>query len=140
MIKINLREYYPFLNDDYFIEVKDIIVNVLHNYELDEATYMRHKRRHKAYFSLDRNDGIERKSTLAGISPLEIYERKITSQALNSALNNLSEKQARRIYAHYFFGMSKVAIAKMEGVSEYTIRDSIKRGLRNLNKILKDFR
>lgn len=134
-MKINLREYYPFYDDDYFIEVEDIIAISLESFEHFEKAYEKRISRHKAYFSLNRNDGIERKSTFLVLSPSEIYEKKIINQALHTALKSLSDKQARRIYAHYFLGMSKAAIAKMEGISEHTVRDSIKRGLNNLKKI-----
>ena len=139
-MKINLREYYPFYDDDCFIEVEDIIAMSLQSFELFEKAYQKRIKRHKAFFSLDRNDGIERKSILFVLDPSEIYERKIINQALYTALKSLSDKQARRIYAHYFLGMSKAAISKMEGISEHTVRDSIKRGLNNLKRNLKNFR
>jgi RNA polymerase sigma-70 factor (ECF subfamily) len=50
----------------------------------------------------------------------------------------LPDKQAKRIYAYFFLGMSKAAIAKAEGVRESTIWESIERGLRNIEKFLKN--
>ena len=138
-MKINLREYYPFYLDDFFVEVEDIIAVSLQSFELLNKAHIKRINRHRAYFSLDRDDGIERESTFLILGPSEIYEKKIMYQALHTALNSLSEKQARRIYAHFFLGMSKTAIAKTEGISEFTVRDSIKRGLRNLRNILKNF-
>ncbi|WP_330548355.1 sigma factor-like helix-turn-helix DNA-binding protein [Aminipila luticellarii] len=73
------------------------------------------------------------------LSPDEIYERKLTSQQLHAAIASLPEKQAKRIYAHYFMGMSKTAIAKSEGVSEKAVRIGIKRGLHTIEKYLKSF-
>ena len=55
------------------------------------------------------------KYTLAAI---EIYERKLTSEQLHATIASLPDKQAKRIYAHYFMGMSKTAIARAESVSE----------------------
>ncbi|TCO68694.1 RNA polymerase sigma factor [Marinisporobacter balticus] len=50
---------------------------------------------------------------------------KLTSQQLHAAIASLPDKQAKRIYAHYFMGMSKTAIAKAEGVSEKAVRIGI---------------
>ncbi|WP_331654261.1 sigma factor-like helix-turn-helix DNA-binding protein [Anaerotignum sp. MB30-C6] len=73
------------------------------------------------------------------LSPDEIYERKLTSQQLHSAIASLPDKQAKRIYAHYFMGMSKTAIAEAEGVSEKAVRIGIERGLHTIEKKLKSF-
>lgn len=49
----------------------------------------------------------------------------------------LPDKQAKRLYAHYFLGMKKTEIAQVEGVSEAAVCASVEKGLRNLEKILK---
>jgi len=41
--------------------------------------------------------------------------------------------------AHYFLGMSNEAIARAEKIGESAVRDSIERGLRNIEKFLKKF-
>lgn len=139
MKKINLRDYYPFYQSDFFIEVADEIALSLKRFELDESAYRLRTYRHKAYYSLDRNDGLEHEIVFLSLSPEEIYERKVTNQELYSAVNSLPDKQAKRIYAYFFLGMSKAAIAKAEGVRESTIWESIERGLRNIEKFLKNF-
>ncbi|UUZ90734.1 hypothetical protein LJK87_33385 [Paenibacillus sp. P25] len=50
----------------------------------------------------------------------------------------LPEKSARRIYAHYFLGMSKIAIARAEHVDERAVRKSIQRGLKQMESLLKN--
>ena len=137
MKKVNLRDYYPFYQYDFFIEVADEIALSLKRFDLDENAYRLRTYRHKAYYSLDRNDGIEHEAVFISLSPQEIYERKVTSQELYSAVNSLPDKQAKRIYAYFFLGMSKADIAKAEGVRESTIWESIERGLRNIEKFLK---
>lgn len=139
MKKINLRDYYPFYKSDVFIEVDDEVMLLLRRFELDENAYQLRTYRHKAYYSLDRNDGIEHEIVFISLSPQEIYERKVTSQELYAAINSLPEKQAKRIYAHFFLGMSKAAIAKAEGIHESTVRESINGGLKNIEKFLKKF-
>ncbi len=139
MKKINLRDYYPFYISDFLIEVDDEMVLLLKHFELDENAYQLRTYRHKAYYSLDRNDGIEHEIMFISLSPQEIYERKVTNQELYTAINSLPEKQAKRIYAHFFLGMSKAAIAKAEGIHESTVRESINGGLKNIEKFLKKF-
>ncbi|AXU63172.1 sigma-70 family RNA polymerase sigma factor [Clostridioides difficile] len=95
-------------------------------------------RYHKAYYSLDRGDGIEHSALFVSLSPDEIYERKLTTEQLHTAIATLPDKQAKRIYAHYFFGMSKTAIAKAEGTSASSVKDAIRRGLCSLEKYLKN--
>ncbi len=138
MKRINLREYYPFYKSDFFVEVADEIALYLKRFDLDDNAYRLRTYRHKAYYSLDRNDGIEHDIIFLSLSPEEIYERKVTNQELYAAINNLPDKQAKRIYAHYFLGMSKAAIAKAERVNERAIRKSIERGLQRMERFLKN--
>ena len=140
MKEINLRDYYPdFYTADCIIEVPDEIAALMAAYERAEAAYYLRRYRHKAYYSLDRGDGIEHDILFVSLSPCEIYERKVTIEQLHAAIAALPDKQAERIYAHYFGGMSKSAIAKTEHVNESTVRESIKAGLRNIEKYLKRF-
>lgn len=138
MIRINLRDYYPFYSRDSFIDVEDIIATTLNAFDLNENAYKKRMYRYKAYFSLDRNDGIERDAIFIISTPPEIYEKKVTSLELYDAFNRLSEKQAKRIYAHFFLGISKYAISRVEGVDESAVRKSIKTGLKQLKKYLKE--
>ena len=101
MIKINLRDFYPFYNTDLFIEIPD---------EVEVA-----------------------------LLEAERLERKMTAEQLRSAMASLPDKQGKRIYAHYILGISKSDIARAEGVDEKAVRVSIERGLRNMEKFLKNF-
>lgn len=138
MKTINLRDYYPFYKSDRFIEVTDEIADLLLEYIRFEAAYQLRTYRHKAYYSLDRSDGIEHDAVSPSLSAQELYERKFTNQELFTAINSLPDKQAKRIYAHFFLGMNKAAIAKTEGVRESAVRESIERGLKNIEKFLKN--
>jgi RNA polymerase sigma-70 factor (ECF subfamily) len=73
---------------------------------------------------LDRGDSIENDILFVSLSPCEIYERKITVMQLHAAIAALPDKQAKRIYAHYFLGMSKSAIARTEGVSKAVVGET----------------
>jgi RNA polymerase sigma-70 factor (ECF subfamily) len=138
MVKINLRKYYPgFYTTDCIIEVPDEVAALMDSSKRAEAAYCLQRYRHKAYYSLDRGDGIEHDILFVSLSPSEIYERKVTVEQLHAAIAALPDKQAKRIYAHYFLGMSKAEIARTEGVAVSAVKDAISRGLKNMGKFLK---
>jgi len=140
MTKINLRKFYPdFYTTDCIIEVPDEVAALMDSYEHAEAAYYLRRYRYKAYYSLDCDDSIERDILFVSLSPCEIYERKVMVEQLHAAIAALPDTQAKRIYAHYFLGMSKSAIARAEGVNESAVRDGIDRGLRNIERFLKNF-
>jgi RNA polymerase sigma-70 factor (ECF subfamily) len=140
MITINLKELYPYYyKEDKFIDVPDELAIIFEEYAKAEETYERTRRRYKATYSLDREDGIERDILFVSLSPHELYERKLTQEQLYSAIASLPDKQAKRIYAHFFLGMSKAAIARSEGVSKVSVSESIERGLCAIEKFLKKF-
>ena len=122
MKKINLKDYYDHIDIDTYIDIPDEVFNIFEECRKAEQSYQSKVYYHKAYYSLDRGDGIEHSALFVALSPDEIYERKLTSEQLHAAIAKLPEKQAKRIYAHYFLGMSKTAIAKTEGVSNLDSR------------------
>ncbi len=138
MIRINLRDYYLFYKSDFFIEVTDEVVELLRQFSRKDHADFQRRRVYKAYYSLDANDGIEREVVLLVLSPEEIYERKMSKQELYAAINSLPEKQAKRIYAHFFLDMSKAKIARIEGVSKSAVTHSIEQGLKSIEKFLKN--
>jgi RNA polymerase sigma-70 factor (ECF subfamily) len=139
MKKINLRDLYPFYNSDFFIEVADEVAELIKQLDRKEHADYERIRVNKAYYSLDAGDGIERDIVLLILSPEEIYERKLSKQELYAAINSLPEKQAKRIYAHFFLGMSKAEIARIEGVNKCQVSRSIDKALKNIEKFLKKF-
>lgn len=140
MKTINLRDLYPdFYTTDYFVEIPEQLAMELHQFDLDDAAYKLRTYRHKAYYSLDCDDGIENEIIFVAATPDELYEKKLTNQQLYAAINSLPEKQSKRIYAYYFMDMDEPAIARAEGVSQQAIHSSIQRGLRRIEKFLKEF-
>ena len=115
---INLRDIYPHYTQDCFVEVTDEVADLFSEFDHKEAAYRLRTYRHKAYYSLDRNDGIEHEALFVALSPHELYERKVTMQELHTAISRLPDKQAKRIYAHFILGMTKKDIARAEGVHE----------------------
>ena len=137
MKRINLRELYPFYEYDFFLEVSDKLAELLKLLKLKDHADREYRRFHKAYYSIDAYDGIEKDIILLVLSPEEIYERKLSNQELYAAINSLPEKQAKRIYAHFFLGMSKAEIARIEGVNKSTVTRSIEQALKSMENFLK---
>ena len=135
---INLRDIYSHYTHDCFAEVTDEVAPLFSEFDHKEAAYRLRTYRHKAYYSLDRNDGIEHEALFVALSPHELYERKVTMQELPAAISWLPDKQTKRIYTHFILGMTKKDIARAEGVAKSQVSDSIRRGLRNMEKILRD--
>ena len=136
---INLKEIYPnYYKIDYFIEVPDQLAQELLQFQRKEDAYHLRTYRNKAYYSLDRGDGIENHVLFTAATPDELYEKKLTNQQLHAAISQLPEKQAKRIYAYYFLDMDEPTIARTEGVSHQAVHSSIQHGLKRIEKILKN--
>lgn len=138
MKKVNLRELYPEIyKADTFIEVTDDVEMVFKAFKHSEEAYNRKKYRHKAHYSLDRNDGIEHDALLMQLTPELILEERQLKEEVFTAVMALPKSQAKRIYAHFYLGMSVTEIAIAEGVSKSRISESISYGLKNPSKKLK---
>lgn len=48
MIKINLRNYYPFYQNDCFVDIPDEVAEELRNFDRMESAYQRRMYRNKA--------------------------------------------------------------------------------------------
>ncbi len=130
MQEINLRELYPDVyKTDAFLEVTDEVQAVFLADERAEAVYERKMYRYKAQYSLDCENGIENAILHKPQTPEMALEEKQLREQLYSAVMTLPKKQARRIYARYYLGMSVNEIARAEGVDPSRVRDSIRRGL-----------
>lgn len=138
MKRMNLRDMYPFFKTDVWVDVDEEVAQEIRRFDLDESAYRLRTYRHRAYYSLDRNDGIELDVLFLSLSPEEYYELKLSREQLYEAMCQLPEKSARRIYAYFFLGMSKVAIARAEHVDERAVRKSIQRGLKQMEHLLKN--
>ena len=102
--------------------------------ERAEAAYDRRMYRYKAYYSLDCDNGIENAVLMKPQTPEMLLEEKQFQEQVYAAVMKLPEKQAKRIYARYYLGMTVNEIAEVEGVDPSRVRDSIRRGLKQLAK------
>ena len=134
MKKINLRELYPDVyTTDFFVDVTEEVMETIRAAERAEAAYERKMYRYKAQYSLDCENGIENAVLLKPKTPEMLLEEKQLQEQVYSAVK-LPEKQAKRIYARYYLGMTVNEIAEVEGVDPSRVRDSIRRGLKQLGK------
>lgn len=102
MKKINLRDYYPYYTQDMIVEVPDEVALLLREYMLLEEAYRIRTYRYKAFYSLDRDEGIEREILQKPLNPAEIWEQRQMTELIYKGLSKLPVKQRQRIYAHFF--------------------------------------
>ena len=135
MKKVNLRDLYPDVyKNDHFVEVTEDVLETIRAAERAEAAYDRRMYRYKAHYSLDCDNGIENAVLLKPQTPEMVLEEKQFQEQVYTAVMKLPEKQAKRIYARYYLGMTVNEIAEVEGVDPSRVRDSIRRGLKQLGK------
>ena len=140
---VNLRKYYPHLYaKDTLIEVSDEVAEALLFMQRQENASIRRRYYHRAFFSLDCEDGIEndRIGEIAP-SPEEICIRRedeqlllITVNHLHEAIAGLSPAQFRNLHARYVLGMKVREIAEMEGVTSSIISQSLQSSIRKLRR------
>ena len=137
MQKINLRDLYPDVyKTDAFVDVAEEVLAVIQSQQQADAAYESRKFRHKAHYSLDREDGIENDTLARPLTPEEVMEQKQLREEVYAALMQLPAIQARRIYARFYLGMTVAEIAKVEGVDRRRVWASIRRGLKKLAYLL----
>ncbi|MEA5059522.1 MAG: sigma-70 family RNA polymerase sigma factor [Candidatus Pelethousia sp.] len=135
---INLRNYYPFCETDVYVDLPDEIMAIIKPYEQEEQSYRRRMRRYKVC-SLDEPGMENQASFLTTPSAEEIYEQLLSQQRLYAAIKLLPDKQRLRICKRFLLSMSIREIASVERVHPESVRGSIERGLRRLEKILAHF-
>lgn len=139
MITINLKEFFYWYTSDEYIEVTEEVAMELRDGKLYEQSYQRRITRNRAQYSLDCNDGIECAVNLPSRTPQELLEHKELFFHLWNALNSLPELHGRRIDACIILGESYQNIAQREGVAKSSVHQSVRYGLREMKKYLKEF-
>lgn len=138
MVKINLRDYYPdyYAEDNYIMVTEDVAEAFEESRRKLKAQKMADYR-HKVLSSFDCLSTIEAKASVANFStPVTEFEKKQLSEKIAEGLSALTETQQRRIYAHYFLGMSIANIAKDECCAFMSVKESIEAARRKLKKFL----
>ena len=134
MKKINLRElYHNTYKTDAYVEVSDDVLEAIKAHE-------RKMYRYKAHYSLDCDDGIEHDALYCPATPEEVILEITVKEKLYAAVMELPDKQVKRLYAHFYLGMSKAEIAPQEGVAENAVRESINHSLKHLADQMGEYR
>lgn len=136
MKKVNLKDLYYYIQNDIEVEVDDDIYELIILLKRKEHAYREKIRRNKAYYSLDRNDGIENEAIKKVKSPEEIFNEKNEQIELLDLIRKLPEKQAERIIAYFYYDLSVGEIARIQGVHQTTVSESILLGIKNLKKLI----
>ena len=135
MIEINLREFYPeCYRSDYFVEVPDEVAELLILLRRHEQSQRRRIYKHKAQYSLDIHENVERETVLKCPSAEEVFEQLAEQEQLYDAMMALTHKQRSRLYALFFLNMSYTKIAKQEGVDVTSVKESVQRAIKQLQK------
>ena len=138
MTRIDLHDHYPHEPQGSFIEVSDEVFAALRGFEREDIARQVKEFRYKAYFSLDALDGIEKSALIKPETPQEAFERKYDNELLYTAISNLPEKQAQRVYARYILGKSVCEIARLEGLHHSSVAESINRALAVMEKFFEE--
>ena len=131
---VNLKKYYyELFKKDTFVEVSDEVAEALLLMHREENNHKRKIWYHKAFYSLDREDGIENDALEETL--IEQEEERcflLTLGRAEEALSSLTPVQEKRIRARYLCGMKVREIAAAEGVSISVVHTSIRSGIKNL--------
>ena len=138
MKEINLRKYYPSYTHDAMVEVPDEVTELLQELTRAEDAQRIRTYRHKAMYSLELIKEI-REFPAEGPLPEELLEQRCMRELLYKGLQSLPEKQRSRLIAYYFLGMNKAEIARSEGSNVNSVKESIQRALRSLERFFKTF-
>lgn len=146
MTVINLkRYYYPLVKTDVFMEVPDEIADALLHLRREENNRKSKMFYHKAYFSLDCEDGIENEAIGWAQPSPEDYMIQAENEAahelllehLREAIGQLTPTQARRLHMRYMLEMKYREIADIEGISPTQASDCVRRAVKKLQKYFK---
>ena len=137
---INLRDFYSWYTHDEYVEVSNEIAKELFADKRYHKSHEQRIRRNLAFYSLDREDGIEAATiTNHSDNPEHIFTMMERHCRLRQALNSLPETQGRRIEAYYLLGKSQAEIAEAEGVSAMAVSKSIAKGLAAMKIFINNF-
>lgn len=146
MTVINLRKYYyPLFKTDVFVEVPDEVADALLHLQREENNRKSRMFYHKAYFSLDCDDGIENDAIGWAQPSPEDYMIQAENEAahellllhLQEAITTLTPTQARRLHMRYMLGMKFRDIAATEGISPTQACASVRGAVKRLHNYFK---
>lgn len=132
-------------NDKYYIEfdsnlveVSKEVFDIYNESEIHDVKELNEYTRHLDHFERT-DESIFNKSLKKSKEVFDVVSEKIDIEILLDAISKLPDIQRIRICKNYFEHKTLVQIANEEGAKYPTVLRTIKKGLKNLNKILKNF-
>ena len=119
------------------VKVTEDVLEVILADQRADAAHERRMYRYKAHYSLNHSNGIEKAILSHTPTPGDLLEEKQQRERLYDAVMSLPEKQAKRVYARFYLGMTVMEIAAAEKVDASCVRRSIRNGLNHLAKKLR---
>ena len=134
---LKLSDIYDFLSTEKNnqIIVPDEVYEIFEKYRKAENAYQSKRKYHKAYYSLDCNDGLELLAIQKVKDPNQLLMEKELQQRLLQCVFSLPQKQSQRVYAYFYLDMSVKEIAEVEDINSSAVSHSIYIGLHNLKKM-----
>lgn len=121
------------------VEILESVREEMLTFFRKEETYQRVRRYHNAFYSLDRDDGLENEISDVAPSPEEIVIHREEQGMLHAALMSLPAVQRRRVMLHFMNNLSIAEIARMEGVSWSAVERSLKRAIYRVKDHVKEY-
>ena len=115
------------------MEIQKSLYELLNGFELEDLSHLNRVDRHYEYKELSEEELYER----AFESSEDIFDavcKKIISEMLYRAIDELPEKQRRRIIMYYFYCLTYEQIAEIEGCSKIAVKYSIGIALRKIKE------
>lgn len=123
-------------NKEKKVQVSKEVYDAFNQFELEDLKQLNEKDRH--YERLEQSDEFIYKRSFEEHKSLEEQvEEKILNEEIKLAINNLTEIQKRRLKLYYFDNYTLEKIAKIEGCSIISVKESIDSALVKLKKIIK---
>ena len=133
VMKVNLKRYYNHHTNDYFVEMGEEEYCKMMQCDM-ECRNLEHSQKMKDnYWNLSYNlELYENYVCLSSQSAEAEYLQIKEIEELYMYLDELTEKERKRIMAFFFLGLSVVQIAIADGVSKQSVQESIQNGLDKL--------
>lgn len=119
------------------IKIGQEIYEAMNQFELDDLSELNEYDNHIEHSEVFENT-LNKRILHKPVDVEEIVETNTTNKQLKKAINCLSEIQKRRIKLYYFEDKTVEEIAKLEKTSHQAVSETIRKGIVNIRKFLKN--
>lgn len=122
-------------NREQVVEVSEDIFNQMDKFELEDLKELNEYDRHIEHSEIY-DETLYKRAINKLNNTDEIVEKKLMCEKLYYAINQLSEKQKRRIKMYFFEDKKLCEIAELEHCAIGSVEDSINNGIKKIKEIL----